>query len=404
MLPLPLVIYCMLILLASLAGGWIPIIVRLTHTRMQLAISFVAGVMLGVGLLHLLPHAVLALDGEISITALWMLLGFVLLFFLQRFFHVHHHPAPHDGNGPGQTETLAHEHRDDHHREYDDLHGHGHLPVQRFSWTGAGVGLTLHSTVDGIALAAGVEAALHDAHAVGPVGLATFLAIILHKPFDSLTIGTLMAAGGWSHRMCHLVNAVYALMIPFGAVLFYLGISASQGDASWLLGRALGFAAGVFLCIATSDLLPEVQFHAHDRIKLSIALLLGIALAWGVEMLGHSHQENGLHENHVGDKPRTGTPSLGRRPLLHFETALGTNPPHLGKDVFDHLMVGADVTHLNKERPADQRRARKSDHKVRRDPRCGTAATGARIGGLAHCRDGQDDDHGAQGPREISPF
>ncbi|MFB3137829.1 MAG: hypothetical protein ACE10B_01235, partial [Phycisphaerales bacterium] len=52
-----LVMYCGLILAASLIGGWVPLLIRLTHERMELAVSFVSGVMLGVALLHLLPHA-----------------------------------------------------------------------------------------------------------------------------------------------------------------------------------------------------------------------------------------------------------------------------------------------------------------------------------------------------------
>ena len=36
-----LVVYCALVLVASLAGGWLPMMVRLTHTRLQAAISFV---------------------------------------------------------------------------------------------------------------------------------------------------------------------------------------------------------------------------------------------------------------------------------------------------------------------------------------------------------------------------
>jgi zinc and cadmium transporter len=40
----------------------------------------------------------------------------------------------------------------------------------------------------------------------------------------------------------------------------------------------LAFSAGTFLCIALSDLLPELQFHEHDRWKLSVALLAGLAL------------------------------------------------------------------------------------------------------------------------------
>ena len=52
-----LAIYCSLSVVASLSGGWVPLVVRLTHRRMQIAISFVSGVMLGIGLLHLLPHS-----------------------------------------------------------------------------------------------------------------------------------------------------------------------------------------------------------------------------------------------------------------------------------------------------------------------------------------------------------
>jgi len=53
-----LVIYCALVLLASLFGGWLPIVIKLTHTRLQVAISLVAGLMLGIALLHFLPDAI----------------------------------------------------------------------------------------------------------------------------------------------------------------------------------------------------------------------------------------------------------------------------------------------------------------------------------------------------------
>lgn len=49
--------YCVLALLAALAGGALPTLFKLTHARLQLAISFVAGLMLGLSLLGLLPHA-----------------------------------------------------------------------------------------------------------------------------------------------------------------------------------------------------------------------------------------------------------------------------------------------------------------------------------------------------------
>ena len=57
-----------------------------------------------------------------------------------------------------------------------------------------------------------------------------------------------------------------------------------------MLGIMLGLSAGVFLCISLSDLLPEVQFHKHDRWKLSGALILGVAIAYGVGFLEPAHQ------------------------------------------------------------------------------------------------------------------
>ncbi len=60
------------------------------------------------------------------------------------------------------------------------------------------------------------------------------------------------------------------------------------------LGYALVFCAGTFLCIACADLLPELQFHSHDRLKLSLALLAGLAIAvaitrFGPAEPGHDH-------------------------------------------------------------------------------------------------------------------
>src|SRR5262245_18869169 len=54
------VVYCALIAAISLVGGWAPLAGRLTHKRLELLVSLAAGAMLGVALLHLLPHAVLA--------------------------------------------------------------------------------------------------------------------------------------------------------------------------------------------------------------------------------------------------------------------------------------------------------------------------------------------------------
>ncbi len=285
-----LVIYCLLILLVSLIGGWVPMFVRLTHRRMEIAVSLVAGVMLGVGLLHLLPHAVLEAQGDPTPVFTWVLIGFLAMFFIERFFCFHHHDAPHEGV---PHDDAPHEEvpRDDHahhadHEQSDGMAGH------ELTWSGAAVGLSLHSIIAGIALAASMEVDSSDGSAVALAGLGTFLVILLHKPFDSMTLATLMAVSGWSMFARHVVNAIFALMIPLGVLLFHLGLQ--WGDhGSMTLACALAFCAGTFLCIAMSDLLPELQFHAHDRIVLSAALLTGLSVAWIIGLIegagGHDH-------------------------------------------------------------------------------------------------------------------
>jgi len=277
-----LLIYCPAIIASSLLGGFIPHWIRLTHVRLQVAMSFVGGAMLGVGLLSLLPHAILAWEPNVSAPVTWLLAGFLFMFFVERVFHFHHHDAPADDLG-------NHDHGDD--RPHDGhTHVHAHQP-QRLTWGAALAGLALHSALDGMALAASVRAESKEGAAWA--GVVVFLVIFLHKPFDSLTLGTLMAVAGRTPRLRHTVNALYATAVPLGAVLYNLAAEQISADPAHLTGSALAFAAGTFLCIATSDLLPELQFHSHDRLKLSIALLAGVSLAAifaHFEEAGHSHQ------------------------------------------------------------------------------------------------------------------
>lgn len=296
MSPLPLlVVYCLLILLASLAGGWIPLLIRLTHRRMQLAVSLVAGVMLGVGLLHLLPHALLDAPDQFDAVFAWVLVGFLAMFFLERFFCFHHHDVPHAADEESEEEESAKAHHHGEARHDDATHAHGSHESHRLTWTGAAIGLTLHTIIAGIALAASVEVEARGGHLAAMAGFGTFLVIFLHKPFDAMTITTLMTVGAWSNPMKHLVNGLFALMIPVGVTLFYLGLS-QLGEGSNLVACALAFSAGTFLCVSMSDLLPELQFHAHDRIALSAALILGLSVAWVigiVETRGRGHAGHG---------------------------------------------------------------------------------------------------------------
>ena len=268
-----LTVYCALVLLASLAGGWFLLFVHLTHTRLQIAVSFVAGLMLGIALLHFLPDADAQLH-SLDKTAAWMLGGFLAMFFVQRFFHFHHHDLP-EGD---PEDCCGHDHpheREGGHGEH--VHSLADKSARQLSWIGTVIGLTFHSLLDGLALAAAVEAGRQGSAKIAGLGVA--LVVILHKPFDAMAVSTLMAAGGKSRLSRHVLNGLFALASPLGAALFYVGASQFAGGNTPVLGYALAFCAGSFLCIASADLLPELQFHSHDRFKLSAALLSGLAVA-----------------------------------------------------------------------------------------------------------------------------
>ncbi|MGA2866451.1 MAG: ZIP family metal transporter [Verrucomicrobiota bacterium] len=273
-----LVIYGLLVALASLSGGWVLLAMRLTHARLQMAVSFVAGLMLGMALLHFIPHAseqYHSLEGVLR----WCLGGFLAMFFLERFLPHHHHDLPDQPEGlveSGREPEAA--------RGAEGRHAHAHWaavaaakPANGLSWVGTTLGMSLHSLMDGVALAAAVVAESRGQGGV-VVGLGTALVIMLHKPFDAMAISTMMAASGCSRFARQLLNGLFALATPLGMALFYLGASHLAHMDPAFLGGALAFCAGTFLCIACADLLPELQFHSHDRLKLSLALAAGLGI------------------------------------------------------------------------------------------------------------------------------
>lgn len=292
-----LTVYSALIVAASLIGGAMPFLIRLSHTRMQTMISFVGGLMLGIGFLQLMPHAVHELHGA-KPAAQWMMVGIVLMFVLLRLFHFHNHePVVAE---PVAKSECGHDHDSGHNAQSADTdetgkkhsaaecHQHGH--AHGISWMGIAVGLSLHTLIDGIALGASVDAAAAST-TFQLAGVGTFLAVLLHKPLDAVSITSLMMHEGWKPRTMKLVNLGFSLMCPVGAALFLLGVRRFAGYQQEILGTALAFSAGVFICISLSDLLPEMEFHSHNKVRLTLALALGIALAWGLSLVdaGHLH-------------------------------------------------------------------------------------------------------------------
>lgn len=319
-------IYCLGIVGASLFGGALPSLLRLTHRRLQMALSFVAGAMLGVALFHMLPHAVLEAmharpagaefgHGDFDRITIALVAGFLAMFLLERFARFHRHEP--EGEATDEVDPCTGESAASHGHGHAHGHTHGHgrgrsqskashragsrdreagPQVNAMQWGGALMGLSLHALLEGVALAASVLAGhAHDDTVVAGVG--TFLVILLHKPFDSMTLLTLVRASNPSaaRRTTMLLNLGFALVVPVGAFgsLFLMEGIASSGMLAMIVPLALAFSAGTFLCIASSDLLPELQFHQHDRAALSFSLVLGLAGAWSIGLLESEHHHHG---------------------------------------------------------------------------------------------------------------
>jgi zinc and cadmium transporter len=286
------VVYCLAIVLASVFGGVMPKLVTLTHGRLQLLISYVGGLMLGISVFHLLPHAMVELGGQrIDGAMIALMCGMVAMFLLLRMFHFHDHgtaevPDPlghdhdHDGGHCGPAFVPL-----------EVAHSHGEKPHRELSWMGVCFGLSVHSLLDGMALGASMQAGTHSPGVIW-VGFGTFLAILLHKPLDSVSIAVLMREGKCPSNWRLAVNLLYSLMCPLGAIVFLLGFSGWTGQHPEVVGYTLAFAAGVFLCISLGDLLPEMEFHSHHRVQLTAALLAGIVTAWFIRMA----EETGAHD------------------------------------------------------------------------------------------------------------
>jgi len=238
--------YCFLVFIVSILGGLYGIKINPQHRTLQLALSFVSGLVLGVAFLHLLPEALHYLDHEEDV-GLWLLIGLLCMFFLERMFSFHQHES-----------------------KQSDLDS-----SKNTAWKGAAFGLSVHSLLAGLALGA--------ATANGQVGVSVMLAIVLHKPFDAFAIVTLMRTET-STALKNLVNVLFALLVPMGAFAFSLGIDHPHGQ---LLGAVMAFSAGIFVYISLSDLLPELQFHDHDRLPMSLMLLAGVGITWIATLAEH---------------------------------------------------------------------------------------------------------------------
>ena len=207
-------------------------------------VSLSVGALFGDAFLHLIPDA---FESGIRQPALYILLGIVFLFILEKFFNWHH----------------------EHIHEHDAHCASGVRPVGPLSLVASGV----HNFLDGAIIAASWLVSM-------PAGIATTIAVVLHEiPHEMGDLGILLHAG-YSKRKAFLYNFYSGLIAIAGAATaLTLGVAA-QGAAEYVIP----FAAGNFIYIAGSDLVPELHKtkHAgHSLLQLG-AILVGVALMAGL--------------------------------------------------------------------------------------------------------------------------
>ena len=273
--------YSVLIFAVSFVGGRLAVLGTMTHTKTQVLMSLVAGFILGIAMFHLFPHSLKRMTGPgpevVEKVVTWVVFGMILMIFLLRVFHFHQHDFS------SEASDLYHH------------HDHDESGIRSRSLIGVALGLAVHTVTEGVALGTSMQVSSpHEEEGVLPA-LGVFLAIVLHKPLDAYSIIGMMKFAGHGPRARTAANLAFALLCPLVGLASFLGVGFLGSDAGAVVGYALAFATGAFLCIALSDLLPEIHFHSHDRGKLILALLVGIGLAYALFFIESSamHGEEG---------------------------------------------------------------------------------------------------------------
>jgi zinc and cadmium transporter len=196
-------------------------------------------------LLHLLPEAVAA-RGPGPGTFLPALAGFALFFLMEQFLSWHHgHSIDADAKQPVTYLILLAD--------------------------------GLHNFIGGLAIGASFMVSTE-------VGVITWIAAAAHEVPQELGDFGILLRGGWSRLQALVANFLSAATILPGSLLAYY--LSAELDITFLLS----FAAGNFLYIAASDLIPEVKHERllHNNLIHFGAFATGVTLILVTRMLIHA--------------------------------------------------------------------------------------------------------------------
>ncbi len=216
-------------------------------------LSFSAGSILGAAYLDLLPEAIEFLGEEqLSIVALYITLGFLGFFFLERFLYWYH------GHVHGYESEVEEK-----------------MTVKKFVYLNL-IGDGIHNLIDGMIIAASFLIAL-------PVGLATTVAVIFHELPQEIGDFGVLVYGGFTRYNALMFNFLSALAAVVGVLI-------SNHFSTYIenfVGFLVAIAAGGFIYLAASELIPEIQKEKNIGKSMIqfVLFILGIALIWSLGMI-----------------------------------------------------------------------------------------------------------------------
>jgi len=220
-------------------------------------VSFAAGSILGAAYFELLPEAMELVEGSISLV--YITLGFVAFFFLERSIYWYH--------GHGHTRGAE--------KKVEITGDVGKASVKNFVYLNL-MGDAIHNFTDGVVIA--------TSFIIGfPVGLVTTVAAVFHEIPQEIGDFAVLVYGGLKKSLALGLNFFSALMAVAGSVFAYLFSIYSEG----FRGFMIAFAAGGFIYLAASELIPELQEEKNlsKSILQFVLFTLGIILIWSLGLI-----------------------------------------------------------------------------------------------------------------------
>ncbi len=217
-------------------------------------VSLSAGALMAGAFLHLIPEAIeksiYEHEGHMKIPLeifIFVIVGFILFFIIEKVLHWRHC-----------------------HKESCDIHTFHYMNL---------IGDSVHNFIDGLILAASYVTSIE-------LGITTTFAIVAHEIPQEIGDFGVLIYGGFKKKKAIILNFIIAATAIIGGIIGFI-ISRAIDDATIFL---LPFAAGGFIYIAATDLIPEIKKEL-DYKKYLITLIIfifGILLMWFIKIyFGH---------------------------------------------------------------------------------------------------------------------